>query len=191
VILPLPVSSVPLSSEETIISFVTGLLLLPLAAVLVTLATPSFESWALSLRQQAKLRWWHDDAPPHVAFAAMSAVFIAALVLRLPGYPSAMGGREQWAFVWAMGVAMTLPVFALFGSTRYHTVASRFAFSAAVFAHLLYQIVIIGIFGADHSSRHSPEMVAIEIGALLSLAVPAWVIFRQVRLAQRVRAGTT
>jgi hypothetical protein len=191
VIVPLPVSSAPISSEETIIAFVTGLLLLPLAAVLVTLATPSFESWALSLREKAKLRWWHDDAPPHATFAAMSAVFLAALALRLPGFPSAMVAKEQWAFVWAMGFAMTLPVFALFGSTRYHTVASRFAFSAAVFAHMLYQIVIIGMFGADHSSSRSPEMVAIEIGAVLSLAVPAWVIFRQYRLAQRVRAGTT
>jgi hypothetical protein len=190
VILPLPVSSTPYASETSIMAFVTGLMLLPLAATVATLATPSFESWALALRQMHKRRWWHDDAAPHVSFLVMIAIYVGMLALKLPGFPTVMGHSEQWSFLWALGFAMTLPVFAHFGSTRYSTMGARVAFSVAVFAHLLFQVITIGVVASNNGiPSSSVAAMIVEIGILLSVAVPAWVIFRQHRLAQRVRAG--
>ena len=118
-----------------------------------------------------------------VVFLVMVATYVAALALRLPGFPSVMGHNEQWSFLWALGFAMTLPVYALFGNTRFSTVPARVAFSAAVFAHMLYQIIIIGLFASNNGlPSSSGAAVAVEIGVLLSVAVPAWVIFRQHRL---------
>jgi hypothetical protein len=190
VILPLPVSSVPYASETTIMTFVTGLLLLPLAATTVTLSTPSFESWALALRQTQRRRWWHDDAAPYLTFLIMMGTYVALLTLTLPGFPTVMGGSEQWSLLWALAFAMTLPVFAHFGSTRYSTMASRVAFSAAVFAHMLFQIITIGVVASNNGvPSSSVGAMVVHFGIVLSLAVPAWVIFRQHRLAQRVRGG--
>jgi hypothetical protein len=120
----------------------------------------------------------------------MIAVYLGALALRVPGFPTVMGRSEQLSFLWALGSAMTLPVFALFASTRYSTVAARVAFSAAVFAHMLFQIITIGVVASNNGiPSGSVSAMVVEIGILMSLAVPAWVIFRQHRLAQRVRAG--
>jgi hypothetical protein len=192
IILPLPVSSVPYASETTMMAFITGLLLLPLAATLATLCTPSFESWALALRGRQKRRWWHDDAAPHAAFLVMIASFVGALALKLPGFPKVMGHSEQWSFLWALALSMTLPVYALFGGTRYSTMPARIAFSAAVFAHVLFQIITIGVVASNNGMPSSSVgAMVVEIGILLSVAVPCWVIFRQHRLAQRVRMGAS
>jgi hypothetical protein len=190
IILPIPVESHPYSSEYTLIAFVCGLFLLPVAATLTTLATPTFEVWALSLRNLKRPRWWQDDAAPHVAFVLMAAVYVAALAVKLPGFPSVMLHRELYAFAWAMGLALTLPVYALFGSTRYPTGPARFAYAAAVFAHMIYQVIIIAVFATEHGMAFSsPAGVFVELGVLLSVAVPAWVLFRQHRLAEGMRGG--
>jgi uncharacterized membrane protein SirB2 len=181
------------SSEAMMITFITGLLLLPIAAALVTLSTPSFESWAMALRASKKLGWSDDDAGPLRAFLLMMVVYLLALKLRVTGFPMELRHGEAGGFVWSLGLAATLPLFALFGNTRYSTAQARFAFAAAVFAHVLYQIVVIVMFiTANGVPRdNSSTSVLVELGMLLAVAVPAWVTFRQRNLAARVRAGAT
>jgi hypothetical protein len=192
IVLPLPLTQY--SSETTVTAFATGLMLLPLAATLATLATPTFEAWALALRQGRKLRWSDDDAAPQRAFVFMTLVFLIALKAKLPlRFPSSMGEGELEGFGWALGVALTLPLFALFASTRYSTGPARFGFAAAVFAHVLYQIIVIAAFASNNGlpSSNTIGSIAVEAGMFMAVAVPAWVWFCQRRLAQRVRAGAT
>jgi hypothetical protein len=190
IILPMPVSGHSYHSEVMVAAFATGALLLPLAAVLSSLATPTFEAWALALRQNHKPRWWHDDAAPHRAYALMTLLFVLLLKARVSGFPTLMRSGELIGFVWALGLALTVPLFALFASTRYATGPARFGFAAAVFAHILYQVIAIGIFSGNGGLPSSSEArVAVEIGMLLSVAIPGWVLYRQRCLAERVRAG--
>jgi hypothetical protein len=190
IILPLPISGHGYHSEITVSAFATGAMLLPLAAVLSSLATPTFEAWALALRQNQKLRWWHDEAAPHYAFLFMAVLFLVTLKARVSGFPMRMNDGEMAGFVWALGLALTVPVFSLFASTRYSTGPARFGFGVAMSAHVLYQVISIGIFAGNNGlPRNSEARVAVEIGMLLAVAIPAWVLFRQKRLAERVRAG--
>jgi ABC-2 family transporter protein len=190
VILPVEKPSTSIYSHETmIITFASGLILLPLAATLAGLCTPTFESWALALRRGTRPRWWHDDAAPHRMFAGMVLLFLVAVRLRAPGFPLQLSHDEKWAVLWALELALTLPLFTLFGSTRYSTGPSRFAFGAAGFAHALYQVIIIAMFASNGIPSHSSGAVAVEAGMLMAVGVPAWIAWRQRRLAERVRAG--
>jgi hypothetical protein len=190
VILPVPApAAVQYSRETMIVTFATGLVLLPLAATLAGLCTPTFESWALALRRGARMRWWHDDAAPHRMFLGMVILYLAVLRFREPGLPTQLSSDEKWAVLWSLELALTLPLFTLFGSTRYSTGPARFAFGAAIFAHALYQVIIIAMFASNGIPSHSSGAVAVEAGLLMAALVPAWIWWRQRRLAARVRAG--
>ncbi len=191
VILPVPVADSVYTHETRVVSFASGLFLLPLAATLVTLATPTFESWALALRSGVKLRWSDDDAGPQRAFLMMVALFLLALKLRLTGFPGSLSHNELAAFCWALGLALTVPLFTVFANSRYSTGPSRFAFAAAVFAHMLYQVVVIAMYASNGIPSHSAGAVTVEAGMLMAVLVPGWILYRQHRLTQRVRAGAS
>jgi hypothetical protein len=193
---PLSVSESEFSRAGAMAPFLFGLLLFPVAIVLGALATPSFEAWALALRRGHRTRWWHEEATPTRLVALMAATFLTVVWLKLhrAGFPSAMNEGEAIAFAWAMATALTLPIYMLFGATRWSTPAARFGFAAATGAHLLAQVIVIAMFAGDNglpSGSRSIERVFVEAGMLASVAVPVWVAWRQRKLAQRTRAGAT
>jgi hypothetical protein len=168
---------------------VFGLFLLPVACATGLFATPSFEAWAMALRGRARTRPWHDDAAPHALVWSMIAVFVSLCVLKLgaSGFPWRMYEREALAFVLALATAASLPLYMLFASTRYPTTAARWAFCAAVCAHLLFQLVTIVIVH-DEGFRNDTVGTVARVGAVLGLAVPSWVWFRQRALRRRTLA---
>jgi hypothetical protein len=186
-----PVPQSHYSHDNAVAGFATGIILLPFAVALAALATPGFEAWALALRQSRRPRWSEDDASPYRGYFLMVLLFVAALTLRLSGFPSQMNHGEFIGFVWALATARTIPLFTMFANTRYSTGPARFAFSAAAFAHVLFQVIVIGIFAAQNGlpPAYSGAAVAVEAGILLAVIVPGWILYCQRRLRARVRTG--
>lgn len=185
VILPLDAADAGRSSAAAL-PFAFGFVLLPVMCALGMFATPSFEAWALKLRGRRARAPWHDDAAPHALVWTMVALFFTLCGVKLgaAGFPWRMYERELMALGLATLAALTLPIYLLFASTRYTTTAPRWAFGAAVAAHLIFQMITITII-RDEGLRDSAAGTVGKLGAALSLAVPAWVLFRQHALARR------
>jgi hypothetical protein len=161
-----------------------GLALLPFYCAFGLFATPSFESWVLGLRGRIARKPWHDEAAPHALAWAMVAVFFGLCVLELGAFPLRMYERELVSLGFALATAATLPIYMLFANTRYTTTAPRWAFGAAVGAHLIFQLVTITILHDDGFRDGTAGTVA-KLGVALALAVPAWVLYRQRALRRR------
>ncbi len=171
------------------VPLVYGMFLMPVMGLIGLFTTPSFEAWALDLRRRQPSSGWTDDGKPHVATWTMLGVFVALLFVRLHevGFPSQMREHHLASFVWMLTVAATLPIYMLFASTRYSTAGTRWAFGIAVCAHLLLQIISIGMM--HDSYLGTSEWTVVEIGLLAGVLVPGWVLFRQQMLRKRTLAG--
>jgi len=176
----------PLRDRDTgMASLAFGLVLLPVYAMIGLFATPAFEGWALALRRRQRPGAWSDTGAPHVAAWAMLVVFVGLLLVR--------AGSNEWSdrylpsFLWGCAVAATLPIYMLFAATRFVGAGARWAFGVAIAAHLLLQVIGIGMM-TDHYHGNTESMV-IEMAAIAGVVVPAWVLFRQHALRRRVLAG--
>ena len=162
-------------------------LLMPVLVAVGLFATPTFESWALMVRAQKRVGWTSDDASAHRAVWLMELVWAVAIVAllgdhRLHGFAS----DEPLAIAWTALLAVTLPIYFLFASTRYATVAARWAFGVAVAAHVLAQVIAIGIVRGGEARGFAGTYVTLAgIGAVL---VPAWTGWRQHVLKVRTLA---
>jgi hypothetical protein len=175
------------ASQFRELPLVLGLFLLPVAGALATFSTPSFEAWALALRRGRRPRSWQDDASALGATSAMALSYLALLVLKLDGFPSQLDGSQIVALGWAIAVTLCLPLFALFAATHFRTQAARAAFAVAISAHLLLQLIAIGMV---NSPPFGPgEQMWIELGAAAGVLVPAWIFYRQRVLVRRTLAG--
>ena len=186
----LPFNEPYVSAREVgFVPLVFGMFLLPVLASLGMFASPTFESWALSLRRRRTVARFSDEAAPHAAVWTMIAVYFAIVLLKLhgSGFPERLRDQHLLALGWAVSLAGTLPVFILFGLTRYYTQATRAAFVVAVIAYALVQVIGIGICTDGYIS--SQETTFLEIAGTLGLAAPLWVAWRQRVLARKVLAG--
>jgi hypothetical protein len=159
-------------------AYAFSILLLPMVVVLGLFTTPTFEAWAVARRRGGWLSWRAEDAAPHRAVWAMEALW-AALVFVLLGEHRQHGftHEEALALGWAALLAATLPVYFLFASTRYATVAARWAFGVAVAAHVVAQMIAIGLV-----RRHVEDAFAgtfVTLAGVAAVAVPAWTVWRQ------------
>jgi len=164
-----------------------GLLLLPVAAALTLLAAPSVESWSAGLRRGGgAIRWWHDDAAPHVT-AWLMPLALGLLVAASPllGVAGGMRHRTVAALLWLVWLYATLPVYVHFLATRYATVGARWAFAVAAVVHLAAQAVAIVLL-ADRGA--SWELLFVQAAAVAGLLVPLWVLVRQHLLRRRTLA---
>lgn len=180
----LPVERAHHGASLAFAALVLGLLLLPVQAVLGFGAAPSFEGWALALRQKRQVGPFDDAAPPHGAMWAMLLVWLALVALRLG--PPRLPESRQWAFVWGVWLALTSPVLVHFGATRWLSAGARWAFGVAAAAYLLVEVVGIGITSFGHVSGSDATFV--ELAGLLAVVVPGWVALRQHALKRRTLA---
>ena len=153
-------------------------LLLPALVAVGLFATPTFEAWALTVRAQKRVGWSSDDAAAHRAVWLMELGWGVALVALLGNHRlHAFGSDEPLAMAWTALLAVTLPIYFLFASTRYATVAARWAFGVAVAAHLLAQIIAIGIVRGGESRGFAGTFVT--LAGIAAVLVPAWTAWRQ------------
>ncbi|HEX2570913.1 MAG TPA: hypothetical protein VH877_15245 [Polyangia bacterium] len=175
-VLPLGGLRVAMSSSSLLGATTLGaVLLLGSGTLLVALATPSFELWALGLRQGRRGGWWEDAAAPHGTAWLMLAAAMGLIGLVTGGY-QALPERGVVALGWTAVVAASVPCLALFWATRYSTAASRWGWGAALVAYLVCQVVAI-VLVADRERNFG--MVYVQLMAMSGLLLPAWVVLRQ------------
>ncbi|MCU1281863.1 MAG: hypothetical protein JWM53_5409, partial [bacterium] len=87
------------------------------------------------------------------------------------------GSDELLALTWTTLLALTLPLYFLFASTRYSTVAARWAFGVAVAAHVVAQLVAIAMVRGGESRGFAGTFVT--LAGIAAVAVPAWTAWRQ------------
>ncbi|HEY2744074.1 MAG TPA: hypothetical protein VGL86_05610, partial [Polyangia bacterium] len=162
-------------------------LLLPALVAVGVFATPTFEAWALALRSGARVRWSSDDAGPHRAVWLMEVGWALAVLALLGDHRlHAFGSEETLALAWTTLLALTLPVYFLFASTRYATLPARIAFGVAAVAHLITQMIAVGIVrGASYSGFAGTYVT---LAGIAALAVPVWTAWRQHVLKVRTLA---
>lgn len=166
-------------------ALVFSLMLLPLAALLGLFSAPSYEAWALALRR-GRRSLLGDDAAPYATMWTMAAVLGGLVALTVAGQALNFRHDEPAALVWLVLVALTLPLYVHFLATRYPTAAARWAFGAAIAAHLIVQAIAIGLltdsgFGFDH--------LFVQAAAVAGVVVPAAVLYGQRGLARRARGA--
>lgn len=157
------------------VTILSAVLLLGSGTLLVALATPSFELWALALRQGQRGAWHRDAAAPHGMAWLMLGAAVGLIGVVTGGY-QALPARALLALGWVAAVAASVPCLALFWATRYSTAASRWGWGAALVAYLVCQVVAM-VLVADR--ERNLEMVYVQLMALSGLVVPAWVVLRQ------------
>jgi len=193
VILPLDAIREGRSSNAAgFLPLVFGIFLLPVLALSTLLSTPDFKTWALALRSGKRPGPFADEAGPLPTVIVMLLTFLLLVSVSLNGigFPHLMRDRHAFALAWALYTAVTVAPFVLFATTRYTTTAARTGFTVAVCAHLLFQIICIGLSTESHYAQGGERMV-LEIGALLAILVPAWVVWRQRVLRARTQGTLT
>jgi hypothetical protein len=168
-------------------AYAFSVLLLPALVAVGLFATPTFEAWALALRSGGRTRWTSDDAPAHRAVWLMLALWAVVVFVMLGDHRMhGFGGDELIALCWSTLLAVTLPVYFLFASTRYATVAARWAFGVAVAAHVIAQMVAIGIVRGNDARGFAATYVT--LAGIAGVFVPAWTAWRQHALKVRTLA---
>ncbi|MDB4970389.1 MAG: hypothetical protein JWN44_6078 [Myxococcales bacterium] len=167
--------------------YALSMFMLPVLVVVGLFSTPTFEAWAVAVRRGQRLGWSADDASAHRAVWMMEGLWSAFLfVLLSRHWMHSMNGDETLALVWAAALAMSLPVYFLFASTKYSTVAARWAFGVAVGAHLLCQVIALAIVRGHEVRGFSGTFVT--LAAIAGVAVPVWTAWRQRVLRVRTLA---
>jgi hypothetical protein len=188
----LPVSLARASMDfDAPVAYGFSLVMLPFLTVVGLFSTPTFESWAMAARRGLKsgqrLGWSADDAPAHRAVWLMEGLWAAFMfVMVSQHWMHSMSGDETLALVWTAGLAATLPIYFLFASTRYSTVAARWAFGVAVAAHLLAQVIAVAIVRGHEVRGFAGTFVT--LAAMAGVGVPAWTAWRQRVLRLRTLA---
>jgi hypothetical protein len=168
-------------------AYAFSLLLLPVLVAVGLFATPTFEAWAMSLRRGGRVGWSSDDASAHRAVWLMEALWAVAVFVLLSDHRfHGLDGEEALALLWTATLALSLPVYFLFASTRYATVAARWAFGVAVTAHVIMQMIAIGIVRGHDARGFAGTYVT--LSALFGVGVPAWTAWRQRVLKLRTLA---
>jgi hypothetical protein len=156
--------------------------LFPLATLLALLATPSRQLWTRGLREG--VRPLADGASPFVAMLAMLALF-GALVARVPVEPYWSAPALLYRTLgWGVTLFLTMPLYLLYGATRFQAPAQRAAFAALIGVHTLMQLIAAAIVGC--SSISDGQRAFLELAGLLAVVVPAGVLWRQRVLRRRV-----
>jgi len=156
---------------------VCGVFLLPVLAGLVTATLRGASGWAFALRTRGTV------GTPWRLTAAMVAVFAGLAAYQTP----AGVVPDSPALLWLAWTMMTLALFTRFVTARYATGGARAAFTAAIAVHFVFQLICVGIM-AGHS--HDPtELMCLQIGAFLGIAVPAAVAWRLWVLRTRTLAA--
>jgi hypothetical protein len=182
IILPLGAHSTSATDSFALLVFT-----IPACALCAMLATPTFEAWAMALRRGRRLRWWDDDAAPSFAMGIMLVGLVGLLACGVHGFPSGLSDAQRLALAWTGSVALSLPIFMLFASTRYATAAARWGFAAAVGAHLIVQMTGIGL--TCESSSSELHHWYLQSSAVEGILVPVLILWRQRVLRRRVVAG--
>ena len=107
-------------------------------------------------------------------------------VLMSEHWMHSMDGEETLALAWSCGLALTLPIYLLFGSTRYATMASRWAFGVAVAAHLACQLIAVSLMRGHDTHGFAGTFVT--LAGIAAVAVPAWTAWRQRVLRLQIMA---
>jgi hypothetical protein len=160
-------------------------LMLPVLVMLGLYATPTFEAWAVAQRGGRRLSWRADDASAHRAVWLMEAVWALLLMLACRQLPS-WDDDELLGLAWTALTATTLPIYLLFASTRYSTVAARCAFGVAICVHVGLQLIAIGTVRTHDVRGFAGTFVT--LAAIAAFAVPAWTAWRQRVLRLRTTA---
>ncbi|HWE27918.1 MAG TPA: hypothetical protein VHB97_07940, partial [Polyangia bacterium] len=114
----------------------------------------------------------------HRAVWLMEALWAAALLALLGDHRThGFGSGEPLALAWTTLLAATLPIYFLFASTRYATVAARWAFGVAVAAHVVAQLIAIGVVRGGEPSGFGGTYVT--LAGIAAVLVPAWTAWRQ------------
>jgi hypothetical protein len=185
-VLPLWAADAYASFDEAAAYGFSLLMLGPLVA-LGLFATPTFEAWAVTLRSGVRPRWSADDAAAHRAVWIMEALWAALLFALLQNHRMHWAHHDETlALVWTVALALTLPIYFLFASTRYATVPARWAFGVAVAAHVICQMIAIAL--TRDRELHGFAGTFVTLAAIAAVSVPAWVLFRQRVLRRRVLA---
>jgi hypothetical protein len=162
-------------------------LLLPALVVVGLFATPTFEAWAMAARTRRTIGWTSDDAAAHRAVWLIEALWAVALLALLGNHRMhAFGNDEPLAIAWTALLAVTLPIYFLFASTRYATVAARWAFGVAVAAHVIAQMIAVGIVRGGEARGFAGTYVT--LAGIAAVGVPAWTAWRQHVLKVRTLA---
>jgi hypothetical protein len=177
----------PASDFDSDVAYGFSALLLPAIVVLGLFATPTFEAWALTVRKKVRVGWSSDDAAAHRAVWLMQALWALAVVALLGHHRwHGLGSDEPLAMAWTALVALTLPIYFLFASTRYATVAARWAFGVAVAAHVIAQVIAIAMVRGGDTKQFAGTFVT--LAGIAAIAVPAWTAWRQHVLKVRTLA---
>jgi len=162
-------------------------LLLPALVVVGLFATPTFEAWAVAVRGKRPIGWSSDDASAHRAVWLIEALWAAAVLAMLGDHRMhGFATDEPLAMAWTALLALTLPVYFLFASTRYATVAARWAFGVAVAAHVIAQMIAIAMVRGGEARGFGGTYVT--LAGIAAVAVPAWTAWRQHVLKVRTLA---
>jgi len=185
IILPVSQESIYSSRAANSITLALGIVHLPILLMLTVFSTPTPEAFALAVRRGQARGPFSDVAGPQGAAWAMLTIFLAlcAVSFGALGHLLHASGRDFVAVTWAFTVAGSLPLFVLFGALRFQTGGARAAFYAAIFAHLIFQMIGIGI--AREWSRNQVELSVVEVAGVLGVVVPLVV---GVMLARRIAA---
>jgi hypothetical protein len=185
IVLPVAQRDAYSARSATSITLALGIVLLPLLAMLTAFSTPTPEAFALAVRRGQRRGPFSDVAGPQGAAWLMIVLFLGLCTVSYGalGFLGGANGRDLLAVAWAITVAGTLPLFILFGALRFQTAGSRAAFHAATFAHVVFQMIGIGI--TREWSRSQVELSVVEVAALLGVVVPLVVA---VLLARRIAA---
>jgi hypothetical protein len=146
-------------------------LAMPVIGLLVLAAVPDRVGWTLLVRSGRRCA----GAPPWHLPASMVGLFlVAGGLLHLAGPGIALEPGEGLALAWTIWSALMLAPFALFASVRYRGSAARIGFCVAIALHLQLQLVC----AAAATRVHRSDSLLLELGAVLALLVPAWVLWR-------------
>jgi hypothetical protein len=163
-------------------------LLMPVAALFGLMATPSPEQWSFRQRTRARVRWFADDAAPHVTMWLMALLTNAACLLL---WHSLGSGNHPDRFMMTLFVGLdwpwvTLPIYVLFASTRYTSTAARIAFAVAIGCFLLVRGSLLAVLLAS-GGPPGEAVLFMRVSSFMAYAVPAWVFYRQYALNKRLR----
>jgi len=167
-------------------TFALAAALLPVLVLVALQMTPTQEAWSLHVRS-GRGGFFSDAAAPHVAVWAMLLVFAVLAYVAVWQHGGYGGSRGLAALSWAGLQAALLPVLLLFGATRFATPGARGAYFASLAAHVIVQMVTIGLL-VDH--RHDgPQQLFLRGGFVEGLAIPLFVAYRQYALRRSVLAA--
>ncbi len=164
-------------------TFVMAAAMLPILILVALQMTPTQEAWSLQVRSGAG-GVFSDAAAPHVAVWIMVLVF--AVLAYATVWPDShyFSSRSLASMSWAALQTGLLPILLLFGATRFATPGARGAYFASLAAHLIVQLVTIGLL-YDHA-HDGPQQLFLRGGLVEGLAVPVFVAYRQFVLRRAV-----